>query len=565
MVGRVPAAVRSSVLAVLVGIPLFALAGWQRGVFWHCAGVIALTALVAWQQARLAHRTKLQHRAETESGRTRDALLALHRTLELYAQQDGLTGLANRRQFDQVLHEEWQRARHTGSPLALILLDLDYLQPYNAQYGYLAGDDCMRAIAHAIRETKIRRPGDLAARYDGAHLAILLANTERDAACALAEQIRHAVCALRIMHPGNPAGVVTLSAGAAVCGHPFGLDFPCNTGYAGHGGRSALACATLMAAAQGRRHFCRRNVMTLSIGTNLRAVLGAALVISLLPFLAAQPVAAQEKIQIASLARNADGQPTQLDAYLFKPPASAGSGPYPAVVFVHGCGGLLTHSGKVLSRETDWAERLNQQGYLVLAVDSFSSRNQTSECAHGGPVTPQTVRPRDAYGALRYLQSRPDVIADRVALMGWSHGGGTVLYALGPNSPVNEGVPAGSTLPDFRTAIAFYPGWCSVREQTSAWHNTVPLLILMGASDVWTRPGPCLDFVDTVAAKGAPVQIHLYPDAYHDFDFPALPVREHPEFANRRSTAIPITGTNPVARADAIDRVSADLAQALRP
>lgn len=277
-------------------------------------------------------------------------------------------------------------------------------------------------------------------------------------------------------------------------------------------------------------------------------------------------VQAQEKIQIPSLATRADGQPTMLDAYLFAPdPAQAGAGPYPAVVFVHGCGGLLTHSGHLMSREVDWARRLNAQGYLVLAVDSFTTRDQGSECAHGGPVTPQTVRPRDAYGALRYLQTRPDVIADRVALMGWSHGGGTVLYAIGPDGPAREGVPAGRTLPDFRTAIAFYPGWCNIHAQASDWRNSVPLLILMGASDVWTRPGPCQAFVDAAQARGAPVQIHLYPDAYHDFDFPALPVREHPEFANRHSTEIPITGTNPAARADAIDRVTAYLAQALKP
>lgn len=217
MAGRVSVAVRASALAILAGVPLFALAGWERGVFWHIAGVIALAALVTWLQARATHRTKLQQRTEAELARSREALLALHRTLELYAQQDGLTGLANRRQFDQTLTEEWQRARHTGGPLALILLDLDHLQSYNAQFGYLAGDECLRAIAHAIRETKIRRPGDLAARYAGAHLAILLPNTERAAAWALAEQIRFAVGALKIVHPANPAGVVTLSAGVAAC------------------------------------------------------------------------------------------------------------------------------------------------------------------------------------------------------------------------------------------------------------------------------------------------------------------------------------------------------------
>jgi dienelactone hydrolase len=274
---------------------------------------------------------------------------------------------------------------------------------------------------------------------------------------------------------------------------------------------------------------------------------------------------AQEKIQIASLAAGADGQPTRLDAYLFAPPSSAGPGPYPAVVFVHGCGGLLNKNGEILSRETAWAQYLNQQGYLVLAVDSFTTRGQSSECARNGPVTPQTVRPRDAYGALRYLQTRADVRADRIALIGWSHGGGTVLYALGPDGPAREGIAAGSAPPDFRTAIAFYPGWCNTRAQAADWRNTVPLLILMGASDVWTQPGPCQEFVDAAQARGAPVQIHLYPDAYHDFDFPAMPVREHAEFQRPGNPQTPITGTNPAARADAFERVGALLAQALKP
>ena len=278
------------------------------------------------------------------------------------------------------------------------------------------------------------------------------------------------------------------------------------------------------------------------------------------------PLRAQEKIQIASLDRDAAGQAVQLDAYLFKPAPSAGAGPYPAVVFLHGCGGLLTHSGHLLSRETDWAERLSAQGYLVLAVDSFTSRGQASECAVGGAVNPQQVRPRDAYGALRYLQARPDVIATRVALMGWSHGGGSVLYAIGPNSPAQQGLPAGAPAPaDFRTAIAFYPGWCNRQAQSADWHSAIPLLILMGASDVWTRAQPCSEWVDTLNAHGVPVQIHLYADAYHDFDFPALPVRAHPEFANRRTGVVPITGTNPQAREDAIERVTAYLAQYLKP
>ena len=285
--------------------------------------------------------------------------------------------------------------------------------------------------------------------------------------------------------------------------------------------------------------------------------------------LCGQAAVAQEKIQIASLDKDLSGHPVMLDAYLFKPTAPDTAAPFPAVVFLHGCGGLINHTGKILSRETDWAQRLTEQGYVVLAVDSFTSRGASSECARAGSVTPDTVRPFDAYGALRFLQTQPYVKADRIALIGWSHGGGTVLFSIGPHSPGHQtvGDKTQNTVPaasDFRAAIAFYPGWCNAFAQhASSWNTAIPLLILQGQSDVWTRAQPCEDFAQTVHANGMPVEIHLYPDAYHDFDFPNLPVSERPEFA-KRNGATPITGTNPTARADAIERVTAYLEHYLK-
>jgi len=273
----------------------------------------------------------------------------------------------------------------------------------------------------------------------------------------------------------------------------------------------------------------------------------------------------QQKIVFPSLDRDPSGQPVMLDGYLYRPQGADAAKRYPAVVFMHGCGGLLTRSGRVISREADWARRLSAQGYIVLAVDSFTTRNQPRECAGGGPVRPQIERPLDAYGALRWLQSRIDVIPERVGLMGWSHGGGTVLFAIGPGGPRQRDVgQAKSPGSDFRAAIAFYPGWCNEQAQNGTqWNTTVPLLILTGESDVWTRAAPCEAFVESVRRHGAPVELQVYPDAYHDFDFPHLPVRSRPEFTNRRTGVVPITGTNPSAREDAIKRVTAFLAQHL--
>jgi dienelactone hydrolase len=266
---------------------------------------------------------------------------------------------------------------------------------------------------------------------------------------------------------------------------------------------------------------------------------------------------AQEKVSIPSLDVDSNGAPVMIDAYLFR--AADASGPTPAVVFMHGCNGMFTRKGKIDTRELDWAHRLNAQGYAVLAVDSFTSRAQPSECTGGGQVRPSVERPRDAYGALRYLQSLPGIRPDRIALMGWSHGGGTVLFSVGPKSPgrVQDAQPA----PDFAAAIAFYPGWCNTKAQGADWSTRIPLLILTGADDVWSKAAPCDAFVQDVSARGAPITFHIYPGAVHDFDYPNLPVRNRPEFTNPRTHIVPITGTQPEARDDAIARVTAFLAK----
>jgi len=267
---------------------------------------------------------------------------------------------------------------------------------------------------------------------------------------------------------------------------------------------------------------------------------------------------AQEKLSIASLDKDAKGAPVMIDAYLFR--AVNAQGPTPAVVFMHGCNGMFTRKGTIDGRELAWAQRFNAQGYAVLMVDSFTSRGQASECRGGGDVRPSEERPRDAYGALRYLQSTPGIQPDRIALMGWSHGGGTTLFAIGPKSPGR--VQEGTSSPDFVAAVAFYPGWCNAKAQGANWSTKIPLLLLTGAEDVWTKAAPCDAFVKDVTAQGAPVTFHIYPGAYHDFDYPNLPVRSRPEFTNPKTHVVPITGTQPEARDDAIKRVTEFLATA---
>jgi diguanylate cyclase (GGDEF)-like protein len=144
--------------------------------------------------------------------------------LALLTFQDGLTGIANRRRFDQFLALEWRRGLRSGRPLSLVLMDLDHFKHYNDALGHLAGDDCLKRVAHAIMQGS-GRPGDLAARYGGEEFACVLAETESGGAANVAEHIVRAIRDLAILHPNSAvAKVVTLSAGVATVVPRAGMD-----------------------------------------------------------------------------------------------------------------------------------------------------------------------------------------------------------------------------------------------------------------------------------------------------------------------------------------------------
>ncbi|VCU72254.1 Phytochrome-like protein cph2 [Pigmentiphaga humi] len=141
-----------------------------------------------------------------------EALEAENAQLLAMAATDGLTNLANRRSFDEVLEREWRRAARDDEPLALLLIDVDHFKALNDHYGHQQGDQYLRAIAQLIKSC-IRRPGDTAARYGGEEFAVLLPNTDIDGAFLLAEKIRNATQAARIPHLQSELGVMTLSIG----------------------------------------------------------------------------------------------------------------------------------------------------------------------------------------------------------------------------------------------------------------------------------------------------------------------------------------------------------------
>ena len=140
---------------------------------------------------------------------------ALEEKLAALAMTDGLTGLANRRAFDEALSRDWKHARRTRAAVSLLLLDLDHFKRFNDSYGHQVGDDCLRTVATTLRAAV--RESDLAVRYGGEELAVLLPDTDSAGAINLAEEVRAAIEALNLTHVGNPegGGIVTVSVGAA--------------------------------------------------------------------------------------------------------------------------------------------------------------------------------------------------------------------------------------------------------------------------------------------------------------------------------------------------------------
>jgi diguanylate cyclase (GGDEF)-like protein/PAS domain S-box-containing protein len=182
-----------------------------------------------------------------------DELAEANRRLKALAGQDGLTGLANRRAFDEALAREHRRTKREKKALSLIMIDVDRFKLFNDCYGHPAGDDCLRRVAAAIADTA-RRPGDIAARYGGEEFAVLLPDTDETGAELIAARILGAVCGLKIRHDGNINGLVSISAGVACLvpaeagGRPETLIQTADRALycAKDGGRNAVVCASAM-------------------------------------------------------------------------------------------------------------------------------------------------------------------------------------------------------------------------------------------------------------------------------------------------------------------------------
>ena len=176
--------------------PAFELAGFELGAADFIAKPVSAPLVVA--------RVKTQLRIK----RVADELRRI-------ATIDVLTGVANRRGFDEALAHEWRRARRAGDPLALLMIDVDHFKSFNDRYGHPAGDVCLRAVAQALLGASLR-PADLVARYGGEEFVVLLPQTPRDGAEHVAHSVLDAINALAIEHDASSAARhVTVSAGIA--------------------------------------------------------------------------------------------------------------------------------------------------------------------------------------------------------------------------------------------------------------------------------------------------------------------------------------------------------------
>ena len=226
---------------------------------------------------------------------------------------------------------------------------------------------------------------------------------------------------------------------------------------------------------------------------------------------------------------------------------------------LHGCGGAYARGGELNARHQMWGEFLAQQGYMALMLDSFSARGIKELCTIliKNRMLKETDRVGDAYAALNYLQTRSDVRAKAVGLLGWSHGGGVILDAI--TRPPNGA-------DQFKAAVAFYPGCTSRLRRANRFHPYAPLLILMGDSDDWTPVAPCKALVNSVAARYEPMQIATFPDTFHDFDNPGLrSKRVRTDVPNGVNPGAGVTvAPNPAAREAAKTQVSNFFAERLK-
>ena len=190
---------------------------FQAGAVDYLSKPINPVELAARVRSTLRLKTEMDQRKQREAELIEATyrLAAAKSELQRLSTLDGLTGITNRRRFDELLAAEWKRGAREGTPLSVVLGDIDHFKNYNDRYGHLAGDDCLQRVAISLRDS-VSRPGDCVARYGGEEFVALLAATDTAKAQTMAEHMRAAVEGLAIDHAASPtASRTTVSLGVA--------------------------------------------------------------------------------------------------------------------------------------------------------------------------------------------------------------------------------------------------------------------------------------------------------------------------------------------------------------
>jgi dienelactone hydrolase len=214
------------------------------------------------------------------------------------------------------------------------------------------------------------------------------------------------------------------------------------------------------------------------------------------------------------------------------------------------------------------ADPLLRDGYAVLFVDSFRARSVREICTVkiGERTIDARKRRLDALGALAYLASRKDMASDRIALLGWSHGGSTALQAVDiADATVAAFAHRDGAPPFFRAVVAFYPGCAMPLRAAARYRPGAPTRIHIGNLDDWTSPQTCVELGKVMAARNEDLLVTTYADSYHAFDSPTGKLVHRIDVPNGVHPGQGVhVGPNPMAREAANRSVRAFLRERLR-
>ena len=260
-----------------------------------------------------------------------------------------------------------------------------------------------------------------------------------------------------------------------------------------------------------------------------------------------------ERVALTSVS-TPGGKATALFGFWFKS-KSKSTDKKATIIAMHGCGGLYSSVGKediqFTPRYLAMARTLTDAGYNVLFPDSYTPRGRRAVCQEslGQRVANREMRREDVQAAIRWVAMQENVDTRRIALLGWSDGATTVLSAM---NLAEADVAVRKIQP--KAAVEFYPTCSGYSKERALYKPAAPTLVLMGEDDDWSSPQACQSLAQKLEGSDISFTLKLYPDTYHDFDAPGLPLHVRMDIPGAGKPGVGVTiGGNPDTRAEAYD------------